>query len=132
MAAHFSERELSIPADLARLPDARQWAERVAADYGFDSQTCYQIKMATSEAVANAVEHGSRSAVDEIKLRARDEGGELAIYVTDRGSFVPRIEPRGALPERGRGLAFMGQLMDEVDLRPGPQGTIIRFSKRLL
>lgn len=130
-ASQFSERELTIPADLARLPEVRAWAERAARDFGFGEQACYQIKMAASEAVANAVEHGSTSSTDDIQVRARNEGGVLAFYVTDKGRFVPKIPPRGAMPERGRGLAFMGQLMDEVDLRPGPGGTIIRFSKRL-
>jgi anti-sigma regulatory factor (Ser/Thr protein kinase) len=131
LTAHFSERELSIPADLSRLRQVRDWAERAALDYGFESVVSYQIKMATSEAVANAVEHGSRSSSDEVRVRARDEGGALALYVTDNGNFVSRMAAPGSLSERGRGLAFMGQLMDEVDLRRGPEGTVIRFSKRL-
>jgi anti-sigma regulatory factor (Ser/Thr protein kinase) len=35
------------------------------------------------------------------------------------------------MPERGRGLAFLGQLMDEVDIKPGVDGTVLRFCKRL-
>jgi anti-sigma regulatory factor (Ser/Thr protein kinase) len=37
---------------------------------------------------------------------------------------------RSALPESGRGLEFMRLLMDEVDLRPSLDGTLLRFSKR--
>ena len=129
-AIRFAERVLSIPADLARLREAREFAAEAAAAYGFDDRVQYQIKMAASEAVANAVEHGSASPGDQIELRVRDERGSLAFYVSDRGSFVSKLPARGALPERGRGLAFMAQLMDEVDLRPGPDGTVIRFSKR--
>jgi anti-sigma regulatory factor (Ser/Thr protein kinase) len=131
IAARFSDREFSIPADLARLPEVRRWADEAAGDFGFGEPERYQIKMAASEAVANAVEHGSSSPADQIGLRVRNEGGALAFYVTDTGRFVPRIAPRGSMPERGRGLAFMGQLMDDVDLRPGPEGTVIRFAKRL-
>jgi anti-sigma regulatory factor (Ser/Thr protein kinase) len=131
LAAQFAERELSIPADLARLAEARAFAEAAAIEFGFDSTERYQIKMAMSEAVANAVEHGSRGPHDDIEMRVRDEAGALTFYVRDNGSFVPRIAPRGAMPERGRGLAFMSQLMDEVDVRPGPEGTVLRFSKRL-
>jgi anti-sigma regulatory factor (Ser/Thr protein kinase) len=34
------------------------------------------------------------------------------------------------MPEGGRGLEFMRVLMDEVDLRPGRQGTLLRLAKR--
>jgi anti-sigma regulatory factor (Ser/Thr protein kinase) len=35
------------------------------------------------------------------------------------------------MPESGRGLEFMRLMMDEVDLRPGSRGTLLRLSKRL-
>jgi anti-sigma regulatory factor (Ser/Thr protein kinase) len=35
------------------------------------------------------------------------------------------------MPERGRGLAFMDLLMDEVEVRPGSGGTEVRLLKRL-
>jgi serine/threonine-protein kinase RsbW len=113
------------------LPEARSFAETCAEAFGFPEDVCYQVKMAMSEAVANAVEHGSRSPGDSVRVRAVAEGPALAFYVIDTGSFVPRIAPRGALPERGRGLAFLGQLMDEVDIKPGTDGTTLRFAKRI-
>jgi serine/threonine-protein kinase RsbW len=131
IAAQFAERELSIPAELVRLAQARSFADSAAEDYGFDSADRYQIKMAMSEAVANAVEHGSSGPQDHVRLRVRDEAGALTFYVHDNGTFIPRVAPRDALPERGRGLAFMSRLMDDVDVRPGPDGTVLRFSKRL-
>jgi len=127
----FSERRLSIPADLRRLPEARQFAAEASAAYGFDEGEQYQIKLAMNEAVANAVEHGSSSAEETVDLSAAEEEGGLAFYIRDGGTFVPRVAPRGDLPERGRGLAFMSQLMDDVDVRPGSEGTTVRFSKRL-
>lgn len=129
-ASSFNERELSIPADVARIREVRDFADAAAEAFGFGAEDRYRIKLAATEAVANAVEHGASSAGDTIRLRAVDEDGALTFYVTDPGKFVPRVVPRGALPERGRGLAFIGQLMDEVDLSPGDEGTVIRFSKR--
>jgi anti-sigma regulatory factor (Ser/Thr protein kinase) len=127
----FDERELSLPADLSRLLEARRFAADAAADFGFDEATQQQIKLAANEAVANAMEHGSSTPSDEVGLTAVEEGGALAIYVRDAGSFVPRILHRAAMPERGRGLAFMDLLMDEVDVRPGGSGTEVRLVKRL-
>jgi anti-sigma regulatory factor (Ser/Thr protein kinase) len=127
----FTGAELKLPAELSRLPDARNWADAAAEQFGFDEMVRYQIKMAVSEGVANAVEHGSSSSRDEIQLRAVAEGDLLAFYIRDTGKFIPRISPRGDMPERGRGLAFLGQLMDEVDIKPSATGTELRFCKRL-
>lgn len=120
-----------LTAELSRLPEARGWADTAAEAFGFDEMVRYQIKMAVSEGVANAVEHGSSGPGDEIHLRAVAEGDSLAFYIRDQGKFIPRISPRGEMPERGRGLAFLGQLMDEVDIKPSPAGTVLRFCKRL-
>lgn len=127
----FTERTLSIPADLSRLPEARRFADEIASAVGFDRDVCQQIKLATNEATANAVEHGSRSTDDIVELRAAEEDGALAIYIADGGSFVPRMSPRGSLPERGRGMAFMDLLMDDVQVQPGAAGTVVRLAKRL-
>jgi anti-sigma regulatory factor (Ser/Thr protein kinase) len=130
-AERFERRDMSLPADLRRLRQAREFAEEAAADFGFDEAVQQQIKLAANEAVANAMEHGSSRDGDEIVLRAVEEEGALAIYVKDLGSFVPRMLQRGAMPERGRGLAFMDLLMDEVEVRPGSGGTEVRLLKRL-
>jgi anti-sigma regulatory factor (Ser/Thr protein kinase) len=127
----FESREHSINADLARLKEARDFAELAAEEHGFDSAGVYQLKLAMSEAVTNAIQHGSSSDQDPIFLRAAVEGDALAFYVKDTG----RLEP-GSLPgenstlEGGRGLEFMRRLMDDVELRPGEGGTVLRFAKR--
>ncbi len=130
-AVRFSQRELQLPADLSRLGEARRFADEVARRFGFDEATVQQIKLAVNEAVANAIEHGSPSEREHVTVRAVEEGGALAVQVTDSGSFVPRMVARGAMPERGRGLAFMDLLMDEVEVRPGSRGTEVRLLKRL-
>lgn len=127
----FIERKLSLPADLAHLSEARRFAEEAAAEYGFESGERQQVKLAANEAVANAIEHGSSRVADEVVVRALEEDDALAIYVNDHGNFVPRMLHRGAMPERGRGLAFMDLLMDEVEVRPSSSGTEVRLLKRL-
>jgi anti-sigma regulatory factor (Ser/Thr protein kinase) len=127
----FQTREHSITADLARLKEARDFAERAAEDFGFDSSGTYQLKLAMSEAVTNAIQHGSSSEQDPIDLRVEADGNALVFYVKDTGQFVERSAAGGdSLPEPGRGLEFMRRLMDDVDLRPGESGTLLRFAKR--
>jgi anti-sigma regulatory factor (Ser/Thr protein kinase) len=126
----FSPREHSIRADLDRLKEARDFAARAAAEFGLGAEALYDVKLAVSEAVTNAIRHGSRSPDDSVRIVATEESGALVFEVLDSGTFVPRVVRRGDLPEGGRGLEFMRVLMDEVDLRPGRRGTLLRMAKR--
>jgi anti-sigma regulatory factor (Ser/Thr protein kinase) len=127
----FGRREHSIRADLARLKEARDFAERAAVEFGLSSEACYQVKLAVSEAVTNAIQHGSDSPDAPVRLEISEQPGALVIEVVDTGRFVPRVTRRGEMPESGRGLEFMGLMMDEVDLDPGEAGTRLRMVKRL-
>jgi anti-sigma regulatory factor (Ser/Thr protein kinase) len=127
--ADLTPREHSISADVSRLKEARDFAERAAREFGLGEEARYQVKLAISEAVTNAIQHGSSSPTDPIRIVVAEEAGALVFEVIDTGRFRPRVR-RGVLPESGRGLEFMRLLMDEVDLRPGLTGTLLRISKR--
>jgi anti-sigma regulatory factor (Ser/Thr protein kinase) len=127
----FEPREHSIKAELGRLKEARDFAERVAAEFGFDAEARYAVKLAMSEAITNAIQHGSSSPEDPIRIAVAEESGALVFEVLDTGRFVPRVTRGGRMPESGRGLEFMRLMMDEVDLRPGRHGTLLRLAKRL-
>jgi anti-sigma regulatory factor (Ser/Thr protein kinase) len=125
----FRAREHSIRADVNRLKEARDFAERAAAEFGLDAQARAEVKLALSEAVTNAIRHGSRSPEDSVRIFVAEESGALVFEVVDTGKFVPRVV-RGRMPESGRGLEFMRLMMDEVDLRPMRRGTLLRMVKR--
>jgi anti-sigma regulatory factor (Ser/Thr protein kinase) len=127
--ADFTPREHSISADVSRLKEARDFAERSAREFGLGEEDSYQVKLAISEAVTNAIQHGSSAPTDPIRIVVAEESGALVFEVIDTGRFRPLVR-RGVLPESGRGLEFMRLLMDEVDLRPGLTGTLLRISKR--
>src|SRR5918998_983275 len=88
-ARDFVERRLEIPANLRRLAEVRRFADAAAADFGFGRDDCYSIRLAVTEAVTNAVRHGSSSKDDPVEVRAADEEGALTFYVRDRGRFIP-------------------------------------------
>jgi anti-sigma regulatory factor (Ser/Thr protein kinase) len=113
------------------LREAREFGAQAAEEFGLDEDACYEVKLALSEAVTNAIQHGSSSPDSRILIRASGEPGALVIEVIDTGRFVPRVTRRGAMPESGRGLEFMRLMMDEVDLHPGTDGTRLRLVKRL-
>jgi anti-sigma regulatory factor (Ser/Thr protein kinase) len=127
----FEPREHQISADLGRVKEARDFAARVAGEFGFDADGRYEVKLAVSEAVTNAIQHGSSSRRDRVRIVATEEAGALVFEVLDSGRFVPRVIRGGDMAESGRGLEFMRLMMDEVDLRAGLEGTRLRLSKRL-
>lgn len=127
----FAERDLSIDADLRWLRQAREWAERAAQEFGFGSDHCYQVKLAMSEAVANAIQHGSATSEDPIHISARACRDSLVFEVRDTGVYEAAAEPPEEMSERGRGLVLVALVMDEVELAPGEGGSVLRFVKRL-
>ena len=128
----FQPQEHFLRADLRLLKEAREFAERAALDFGLENGACYQVKLAMSEAVTNAIQHGSSSPDDPIRIWAAEEGGALVFEVLDTGRFRPRVARRGdPLPDSGRGLEFLRLLMDEVDVRArASDGTLCASSRR--
>jgi serine/threonine-protein kinase RsbW len=129
----FGRQEMTIKADLSRLAEVRRFTDRACRAYGFSPDISYQIKLAMSEAVANAIEHGSTTPDDPIRLQVVYEGDAIAFYVSDGGTFIEpsMVYDHDLMDERGRGLGFIELLMDDVAINPSPEGTVIRFAKRL-
>ena len=89
--------------------------------------------LATSEALANAAEHGSGSLATErvhlqVRLEQDADGGEdeVVVQVTDQG----RWQPAGGSSERGRGLLIARALVDDVVVESG-DGTSVLLRRRL-
>lgn len=126
----FEAREHWIRADPSLLREAREFAAAAAAEYGLDGDSSHGVKVAMSEAVTNAIQHGCSSPDDRVRLTVTEESGALVFYVRDTGRFTTPAPPSGDLDESGRGLEFMRLLMDEVEVIPSADGTTLRFSKR--
>jgi anti-sigma regulatory factor (Ser/Thr protein kinase) len=88
------------------------------------------VKLALSEAITNAIQHGSSSPTDIVRVAVAEEAGALVFEVADSGQFMPCVMPCPEMAEGGRGLQFMRLMMDEVDVRPGREGTLLRLTKR--
>ncbi len=122
---------MTIKADPERLSDARDWAQRAAVDAGLPDSDCYQIKLAMSEAVANAIEHGSAGPDDSIRIDAFALDGSLVFEIRDTGTLVPPLRRATEDDESGRGLELVTLVMDEVQLTSTGDGSLMRFVKRL-
>lgn len=122
-------RELEIPAELERLRETRDWANQIAKDTGLSEDDCFQVKLAMSEAVTNAIIHGSARQTDTVRIVACKGDGRLAFRVTDPGR-VDTGGPVGRLDEGGRGLELVSMVMDEVKLERTDAGGSLRFCKK--
>ncbi len=125
----FEARELEIPADLERLHEAREWARRLANEFGLGEHDCFQVKLAMSEAVTNAIIHGSHREGDVVGLAASADGDLLVFEVSDRGHDNPAGDLVERLAEGGRGLELVSTVMDEVELVRRGSGGLLRFGK---
>ena len=125
-----SRERLDLKADPGELATARRFADAAAARFGLGDQERYEFTFAVNEAVSNAIEHGHPSLDGTICIHVAAENGALVFEVEDHGTFAPGPPAIDTLPERGRGLAFMAATMDEVDVRRGTSGTVVRLCKR--
>jgi anti-sigma regulatory factor (Ser/Thr protein kinase) len=123
-------RELLLSPDPAELRRARWLTDTAAAEYGLDEDERFRFTFAANEAVANAIEHGAPSPEGHILVRTSLRGEDLVFEVQDWGRFAPSLGVAEALPERGRGLALMASMVDEVDVRPTGDATVVRLLMR--
>lgn len=119
-----------IPAEPLELRRARRLVDSAGQAFGLDSFERYQLTLAASEALANAIEHGAACDERGVFLGLSQEGDDLRLTVYDCGTFHPPSSPPRETGERGRGLSLVTMLMDEVELGTGDQGTVVRMVKR--
>lgn len=94
----------------------------------------YNIMIAVTEAVNNAVNHGNKLNPDKIvKFIVRANNDKMYIKVTDQGEgFDPNniadcTDPENLLKSSGRGVYIIKELMDEVDIDSSSKGTIMQM-----
>jgi serine/threonine-protein kinase RsbW len=121
----FSRTVPPTPAAAAGLRhQLRQWLDGfglAAADRG-------DVVLAVSEALANAVEHGSAGRGDRpIVVVASAEPAAVSVVVRDHGEWR---EPAPSTV-RGRGLGIMRDLMDDVVIERHQDGTVVRLCRNL-
>ena len=107
----------------------RDWiAQRIHPDERF------AVELLCREAVANAIEHGSRNdSSKRVRIDVALVGNEVSCLIEDEGSgftcspaewFVQKWPG-----EQGRGITILGHYADRVLFEKG--GRIVRFSKRV-
>jgi len=127
-----SRLRLDIPVSSRWLQVAANFVRAAAEGAGFDEDAVEAIEIASMEAVENVIDHSQLGGGDRLKMSVGIDGddADFVVEIRDRGIPWPREVIAGKVghdmppPEspRGRGLAMMRALMDEVTPRQGTDG----------
>ena len=105
--------------------ELRAAVDRVAAECGLSADASFELKVAATEALANAFRHSASEAPSvNVALGWREDAVE--VEVTNRGTFRPEIQFDA---ESGRGIPLMVALADEVEFSARGGGTRVRIRK---
>jgi serine/threonine-protein kinase RsbW len=132
-----AEIELVIPIIPSMELAATKTAQAVADYMDLDEEKTAEVTMALIEACINAFEHG-KGAENNVYIRFILEKEALIIEIKDKGKGfdsenveMPDIEKKlHSKRKRGWGLQLMRELMDEVVIDSGAEGTTITMTKK--
>ncbi|WP_390899257.1 ATP-binding protein [Streptomyces mirabilis] len=114
---------MTFPAD----PGCAQQVRRVISAhlrYWRRSSLSDAVLLATTEAFANAVTHGSRTPGDLITVAMENSNVQLRVSISDEAPGRLPIVPSGtdSLAESGRGLALIEAFTDVWGVKPADEG----------
>nr|WP_238420941.1 SpoIIE family protein phosphatase [Streptomyces taklimakanensis] len=129
---HPAPLEMAFPAESSQLAPVRRTLRGWLDQCDLPPHTVQNILVAAGEACANAIEHGHghrHTPGDTVRLRAEALVDNLRLTVADSGRWKP---PRPeANPHRGRGVALMRAMMQQVTIDSGPTGTTVEMQTRI-
>jgi anti-sigma regulatory factor (Ser/Thr protein kinase) len=125
-------RESWLPAAPESALVARAIVHEAAVKLGLDGQATWELVLATSEAVSNAIRHGAPcgNGGQGILVRVFPWNDRVYVEVCDCGEFEAKQFPPGLEATHGRGIPIITAVVDYFELLPDGPGTRVRFAKR--
>lgn len=127
--------KLSSPLSPKATRAARKMILLLAKEWGFNQQSCREIELCFSEAIHNALEHGSDTeAAVYVTCKVTDRG--MTLEIEDRGAGEGNLRAlkaafstdKESVPdttnERGRGVFLIRSLMDRSELKITKKGGV--------
>jgi serine/threonine-protein kinase RsbW len=103
--------------------------------FAIDDTVFYNIMIAVTEAVNNAINHGNKlDPSKKVQFNVEADNEKIYIYVKDEGNgFNPQeiddcLEPENLLKASGRGVFIIRELMHEVKIRSNSSGTEVEMT----
>ncbi|NKY86663.1 SpoIIE family protein phosphatase [Nocardia veterana] len=120
---------LDVPAEPRRLAELRRALTGWLAAAAVGHDLAADLVAAANEACTNSIEHAyPHDRAGHVELTAECVGGTVCIEVVDSGTWRPLPEDPG---NRGRGLAMMRALTDEMAIDHTGGGTRVRLTAEL-
>lgn len=126
---------MTIPSDPAFERVVRASAAELGDTFGFDADRIEDLKLAVSEAVNNAIDHGSKRQTQlPVDVSFSVSGDHLEVHVIDHGTGVERIDwSRRVVEEenldagmlRGFGMYLISALVDQCEVTSSSEGTVM-------
>jgi anti-sigma regulatory factor (Ser/Thr protein kinase) len=115
--------QLDLSCDTREVALARAAVAKLARRVGADVD---DVKIAVSEAVANAIVHGYRHGeAGAIRVTARHKRGRLVVTVADDGMGMT---PNPGSPGLRVGIPLITKLCDDVRFTSSEEGTVVSMS----
>ena len=124
------KRKTWLPATPAGARAARSIVREAATEAGLEDESAWDLMLATTEAVTNAVQHGKAWPNDCILLVTEPCPGGLWVEVCDLGTFDSALVPATLEATSGRGMQIIAALVDRLEVRSRDGRTLVRFEKR--
>ncbi len=129
------QEELIIPGSLAALEQVHAWVVEKISVVEIRDEDRHNILLAVSEAVTNAIRHGSKEKVQNaVEIHFRLDGNAITFAVHDSGEgFSPDALPDPTSEEHlfqtgGRGVFLLKALASNVEFLSTDTGTTVSFS----
>ena len=129
--------ELSIPSNPVFERVVRASAAEMGSALGFTEERIADLKLAISEAVNNAIEHGNQQSSGKlVEVVFEVDGDKLEVEISDHGGGVEQIDfSRRVVDEdnleegmlRGFGMYLISSLVDDYEVNSSQQGTVLRL-----
>jgi anti-sigma regulatory factor (Ser/Thr protein kinase) len=107
-----------FPSELRALSTIRDFVEKWGREVGLSEEQRYGMKLAVSEACANAMEHPEDKS--DLTLWAWDRGDRFTVDLWHAGEF--RVKPAQDRGHRGMGLPLIVACVDEAAFACLPEG----------
>ncbi len=118
-------RRFVLPNRRAEIDAVQRQVVEALQQRQYDAESCFAVRVALGEALANAFKHGNRDDAEKaVTLECRIDATRVTLEVEDEGEgFDPSSVPNPTESENldipsGRGIALMRSYMTEVSFDP--------------